>query len=305
MKLGLVSAILEHMEFEEMIDFLSVNGFNCVEVACWPQGGKTRKYGGVSHIDVTNLSDEKISQLKKYAAEKNVEISALAYYPNVMSHDIEQRESAIQHLKQVINAAAKMGVPYVTTFIGRNQKETIEANFELLPEIWNPIIELAEDLDVKIAIENCPMLFTKDEWPGGQNLMTSPRNWEKVFEILKSPNLGLNFDPSHFVWQQMDYIKPLEKFKDKLFYVHFKDIKLFKDKLDNVGVMAYPLEYMDPKLPGDGDVNWESFIAELKKIGYNGFTSIEIEDRAHEDSIESVNNSVVITQKYISERLGK
>lgn len=70
-----------------------------------------------------------------------------------------------------------------------------------------------------LSIENCSMWFTNDEWPGGQNLMTTPVNWRKVFAVLDSPNFGINYDPSHFIWQQIDYIKPLYEFKDKIFYI--------------------------------------------------------------------------------------
>lgn len=299
MKLGLVSAILEHMNFEEMIDFLSKAGFTCVEVACWPQGNKTRKYGGVCHIDVTKIDEDKAKYYIDYAEQKGITISALAYYPNVLDGDIEKRQFAIDHLNKVIKAASLMGVEYVTSFIGRDQTKDVESNLELVKEVWPEIIKLAEDSNVKISIENCPMLFTRDEWPGGQNLMTRPDIWDKVFEILPSPNLGLNFDPSHFIWQRLDYIQVLRDYKDKLFYVHFKDIKLYPERLKKVGVMAYPLEYMDPKLPGYGDVNWNEFISTLAEIGYDGYTSIEVEDRAFEASNEKIEQSVLVSKRYV------
>ena len=149
----------------------------------------------------------------------------------------------------------------VKTFIGRDQSKNVEDNLLLMREIWPPILKLAEQENVKIAIENCPMLFGQDQWPGGQNLMTSPVIWRKVFEILDSPMLGINYDPSHFIWQKMDYIKPLYEFKDKIFHVHFKDIKVYEDKLKEAGVMAYPLDYMTPKIPGLGDVNWAKYVS--------------------------------------------
>ena len=143
------------------------------------------------------------------------------------------------------------------------------------------------------------MWFTKDEWPGGQNLMTSPANWRKVFAVLPYDNFGINYDPSHFVWQQIDYIKPLYEFKDKIFHVHYKDIKVYKDKLADVGVMAYPLEYMTPKLPGLGDVDWGKYVSALTDIGYKGYSVIEVEDKAFEGSAEDVKNSVILSAKYL------
>jgi sugar phosphate isomerase/epimerase len=222
MKLGFVSAILEDSNFEEVIDTANEFGFQCVEVACWPKGKAERRYAGVSHINVDNMSEEYIAYIKEYCAGKNVEISSLAFYPNTMDSDLVKRTACVEHLKKVIVASHKLGVNMVTTFIGRDQNKTVKENLNLVKEIWPPIVKLAEENGVKLAIENCPMLFGPDQWPGGQNLMTTPAIWKKIFEILPSRNLGLNYDPSHFVWQMIDYIKPLFDFKDKIFHVHFK-----------------------------------------------------------------------------------
>lgn len=299
MKLGLVTSILEHMDFEEMIDFASANQLDCVEVACWPKSENERRYAGVSHIDVRTLDAHKAEEILDYAQKRNVEISALAYYPNPMNEDLNKRSAVIEHLGFVIKAANLLNVPYVTTFIGRDQHKTLSENLDLLEEIWQPIIQLAESNNVKIAIENCPMFFTEDEWPNGQNIMTSPSNWAKVFERLDSDALGINFDPSHCIWQQLDYIQPLYDYKEKIFFVHFKDIKLYRDKLSKVGVLATPLEYMVPKLPGYGDVDWYKFISALSDIGYDGYTSIEIEDKTFEASVEEIEASIVRTIEYM------
>lgn len=301
MKLGFVSAILDKSTFEELIDTAAQMGYQCVEVACWPSGKAERRYAGVSHINVDEVDDEKAAYLNHYCAQKGVQISSLAYYPNAMDGDLEKRAAAVSHLKKVILASAKMGINMVTTFIGRDQTKTVEENLELVKEIWPPILKLAEENGVRIAIENCPMLFGRDQWPGGQNLMTTPAVWEKVFAILNSPNLGINYDPSHFVWQMIDYLKPLYTFKDRIFHVHFKDIKLYKDKLDQYGVMAYPLDYMSPKLPGLGDVDWGKYVSALTDIGYDGFACIEVEDRAFEGSSEKVLDSLRLSKRYMDQ----
>ena len=183
----------------------------------------------------------------------------------------------------------------------RDQYKSVEENLDLVREIWPPIIALAEEKGGRIAIENCPMLFGRDQWPGGQNLMTTPANWRKVFEILPSPNLGINYDPSHFVWQMIDYIHPLYEFKDKIFHVHYKDIKLYPDKLREVGIMAYPLDFMSPKLPGLGDVNWSKYVSALTDIGYDGYTCVEVEDRAFEGSREKVLDSLRLSKRYMEQ----
>lgn len=299
MKLGFITAICEGMTFEQVVDFAAENNLECLEVACWPAGGANRRYAGVSHIDVANLTEEKAEYIKKYCAERGVEISSLAYYPNVMEPDLEKRTAYIRHIYKLMDASVMLGVNMITTFLGRDQKKSVKESLEMVNEIWPPIIEYAEKKGVKIAIENCPMLFTQDEWPGGQNLMTSPANWRKVFQILDSENFGINYDPSHFVWQQIDYIKPLYEFRDKIFHVHYKDIKLFQDRLADVGVLAAPLEYMSPKLPGLGDVDWGKYVSALTDIGYKGYTCIEVEDKAFEGSIEEAKKAVALSARYL------
>ncbi|WP_102050255.1 sugar phosphate isomerase/epimerase family protein [Pygmaiobacter massiliensis] len=301
MKLGFVSAILDGWTFEEMIDTASEMGYECVEVACWPQGKAERRYAGVCHIDVDTLDEAKITYIHNYCKDKKVEISSLAYYPNTMDPDIEKRATCIAHLKKVIDASHRLGIGMVTTFVGRDQSKTVEENIALFREVWPDIIRFAEERKVKIAIENCPMLFGPDQWPGGQNLATTPAIWRQLFAIAESDYFGLNYDPSHFVWQMMDYLAPLYEFKDKIFHVHYKDIKLYPDKLREVGIMAYPLEYMAPKLPGLGDVDWAKYVSALNDIGYNGYTCIEVEDRAFESSRDRVLDSLRLSKRYIEQ----
>lgn len=299
MKFGLLTAICDGMSFEEVVDFAAENHLECLEVACWPQGGAQRRYAGVSHIDVANLTEEKIAYIKTYCEEKGVEISSLAYYPNPLDPDEEKRKGYIEHIYKLMDASVMLGVNMITTFIGRNSSKNVDENMELVKEIWTPIMRYAEDKGVRVAIENCPMLFTNDEWPGGQNIMTTPANWRRVFEILDSPNLGINYDPSHFVWQQIDYIKPLYEFKDKIFHVHYKDIKVYQDKLRDVGVMALPLEYMTPKIPGLGDVDWGKYVSALTDIGFDGCSVIEVEDKAFEKSLDDAKKAVLQSARYL------
>ena len=289
---GILSAILENWDYKEMIDTVSEIGYKCVEVACWPKGEGGRRYAGTSHIDTENLDKAKAEEILSYAKSHGVELSSLAYYPNTLDADIEKRNEYIRHIHSLIDASSLLGINMVTTFIGRDQKKTVEENLILVKEVWPEILQHAKEKNVRIVIENCPMLFGPDQWPGGQNLFYSPDIWRKVFDILPYDNLGINFDPSHFVWQQLDYIKALYEFKEKMFHIHFKDIKLRKDKLSEAGVLAYPLDYMIPKLPGLGDVDWGAFVSALTDIGYNGYAVAEIEDKAYEGSREDVVRSL-------------
>lgn len=303
MKLGFITSILENYSYKQMIDFASAEGFECVEVACWPVGKGERRYAGTSHIDVEKvLCDETYAgEVIGCSREKNVEISSLAYYPNTLDRDKEKRDANIQHLRKVIAASHRLEVNLVTTFIGRDQTKTVEENLELVRQVWPPILEYARELGVKIAVENCPMLFGAEQWPGGQNLMTTPVIWRKIFELLPYDNLGINYDPSHFVWQMIDYIKPLYEFKDRIFHVHYKDIKVYKERLRECGIMAYPLDYMAPKLPGLGDVNWSKYVSALTDIGYNGYTCIEVEDRSFENSEEDILKSLRLSKRYLKQ----
>ncbi len=302
MKLGLVSAILPDFTFEEVFDYAASTGFGCVEVCCWPAGKAIRRYAGITHIDIDSLDESKMEYYKNYAKKLNVEISSLAYYPNPLDTDPETAKAAREHIKKLITASAKMGIYIITTFIGKDKTKTVDENMELFQEVWAPIIKLAEEEGVKVAIENCPMLYTKDEWPGGTNLASTPYVWRKMFEL--SPNIGLNYDPSHPYLLGMDICKPIYEFRDRIFHVHLKDIKINKDQLDEYGLFAYPSLWHSPKLPGLGGVDFAAFVSALNDIRYKGPACIEVEDKAYEDSIEDIKYGIEQSFRYMSQFLG-
>ena len=300
MKLGFVSAILPEFSFEELIDYASLSGFACVEVCCWPVGKAERRYAGVTHIDVDLLDEDKVLYINNYLKEKNISISALGYYPNPLDPDQQKSDFYVAHIKKVIEASNKLGINQVNTFIGRDQHKTTDQNFSRFLEIWKPIVAYAEALKVKIGIENCPMLFTKDEWPGGHNLATTPKMWRQMFDAIPSDYFGLNYDPSHLLWMQMDYIKPIYDFKEKIFHVHIKDAKVYPEKLAEVGIMAYPLEFHSPKLPGLGDIDWGRFAA-LMDTNYQGPACIEVEDKDFEASTELKQTGIILSKQYLNQ----
>lgn len=292
MKLGLVSAILPDWTFEEVVDYAAKLGLCCVEVCCWPKGKAARRYAGITHIDVLACDDGKLLYYKQYAAERGIEISSLGYYPNPLDPDQEAAQVAIGHIYKLIEASAKMGVNLVTTFIGKDKNKTVEENLALYKEVWTPIVRFAEEKGVRIGIENCPMYFTENEWPGGNNLASTPAIWRRMFELIPSPNLGLNYDPSHPYLLHADYVKPVYAFRDKIFHVHFKDIRIYQEKLDEVGVFAPPLQWHAPKLPGMGGVDFGALISALNDIRYDGCACIEVEDKAFEACIGDVQRGI-------------
>ncbi|MHC4640249.1 MAG: sugar phosphate isomerase/epimerase family protein [Planctomycetota bacterium] len=301
MKLGFVSAILADQTFEEVISFAAESGYSCVEIMCWPTGKAERRYAGVTHIDVTNFPKEKVDSIQNLVKEKGVSISGLGYYPNPLEADDKNATAYIEHIKKVIDAANQLGLENVNTFIGRDHQRNLEDNFEKFKKIWPPIVKYAEDRKVKIGIENCPMFFSNDEWPGGKNLASSPAIWRRMFEEIPSANFGLNYDPSHLVWQFMDYIRPIYEFKDRIFHVHIKDAKVLRENLNDVGILATPLSFHSPKLPGLGEVDWGKFFSVLTDIGYDGAACVEVEDRAFEGSLEMRKRSLVQSREYLKQ----
>ena len=292
MQLGFVSAILPELSLEEVLAFAAETGFDCVEVMCWPKGKAERRYAGVTHIDVAGFDRAAADEVTGLVAQYGVQISGLGYYPNPLVADEAARNTYLNHIREMIKASALLGVNVANTFIGRDQTRSLEANLQEFAQVWPEVIQLADSLDVKVGIENCPMLFTEDEWPGGHNLAISPAVWRRMFEIIPSPNFGLNFDPSHFIWQQMDYAAAIRNFADRFVHVHAKDVRVDKHRLDEVGIMATPLEYHTPKLPGLGQIDWGLFYSVLTDAGYDGPVCIEVEDRAYEGSLERRKQSV-------------
>jgi sugar phosphate isomerase/epimerase len=302
-QLGFVSAILAELGFEEVVSFAADQGFSCVELMCWPHAKAERRYAGVTHIDVEAVGAAEVARIRKFLAEKKVAISGLGYYPNPLDPDEEKAAYFRDHLKKVIDAAAALGVGVVNTFIGRDPAKSVEENFKRFAAVWPGLVRHAEAKGVKIGIENCPMLFSQDEWPGGRNLAVSPAIWRRMFAEIPSKSFGLNLDPSHLLWQQIDCVRPVYEFRDRIFHVHLKDAKVLKDRLDEVGILATPLEYHAPKLPGLGDVDWGKFVSALTDIGYGGPACIEVEDRSFEDSLESRKASLVLSRRYIAQFL--
>ena len=285
MKLGFVSAILPDLSFEEVIELAVAEKYSCVELMCWPKGKAERRYAGVTHLDVEGFDAAQALQVKARLREAGISISGLGYYPNPLATDETEARVYCEHIKKVIRAAALLGVPVVNTFIGRDPSKSLADNWPRFCAVWPPLIEFAESQGVRIAIENCPMLFTGDEWPGGKNLASAPAVWRRMFAEIPSPSFGLNYDPSHLVWQRMDYLKPLREFAARIFHVHAKDVRVDQERLDDVGILAAPLEYHAPKLPGLGEVNWGRFFSVLGDTGYDGPVCLEVEDRAYEGSL--------------------
>jgi sugar phosphate isomerase/epimerase len=296
MKLGLLTAPFPETPLMEVVDWSAANRFESIEIACWPQAtGPTRRYAGTSHIDVANLSASQATDLRAEIEARGLHISGLGYYPNPLHPDPAHREQVIGHLRNVIVAAGRMGVPFVNTFMGGDAARSQDQNWERALEIWPDIVRKAQDNGVKLTIENCPMIFSKDEWPGGHNIAWSPYIWRRILEQWGG-TIGLNFDPSHLVWLMIDQERFIREFGPHILHFQAKDLMIDRDGLYERGTLSAGIGWQVPRLPGLGDVDWGEIFSALYRAGYDGDVIIEHEDRGFEKTDELVKRGFLLAR---------
>ena len=294
MKLGLLTAAFPDLSLEQVSEWAAGNGFEMLEVACWPaSGAEARRYAGVTHIDVDGFDPDEV----RAALERHgLEMSSLAYYPNNLHPDDEHRQQVNAHLRKVIDAAQRLGVPIVGTFVGNDKDRPLPENLRRFGEVWPPLVDYAGERGVKIAIENCPMIFSYDEWPGGNNLAWAPAIWDELFSTIPAENFGLNLDPSHLVWLMIDYERVVYDYADRIFHAHAKDLEVRRDGLYRNGTFSSGIGWQVPRLPGLGEVRWDRFIAALYAVGYDYVVSVEHEDRRFEGTEELVKRGFLVAR---------
>jgi sugar phosphate isomerase/epimerase len=296
MKLGFLTAPFPATPLLEVADWASSAGFEVLEIACWPRtSGPTRRYAGTSHIDVANLSAPEGSEIVGQLAARGLSISGLGFYPNPLHPDPAHRAGVIAHLKQVITAAEKMDVPLVNTFMGGDGAKNQDQNWEEALRVWPDIVAFANDHGRKITLENCPMLFSYHEWPGGHNIATSPLMWRRILEQWGG-TIGLNFDPSHLILQMIDIRRFLKEFGLHVLHFQAKDLMIDRDGLYERGVFSMGIGWQIPRIPGLGEVDWSVVFSELYQQGYEGDCIIEHEDRRFEGTDEKVKKGFLIAR---------
>jgi sugar phosphate isomerase/epimerase len=301
MKLGFVSAILPDLSLADVLATARDIGYDAVELMAWPPGKAERRYAGVTHV---NVADDSPANIAAMAADAGITISGIGYYPNMLAADPEEAQVAQDHFRRVLDFCAAAGIPVANTFVGRDPATDLESNYAAFLNVWPAIVARAEAAGVNIGIENCPMYFSRDEWPGGKNLATTPAIWRRMFADIPSPHFGLNYDPSHLVWQMMDYAAPVAEFAPRVHHLHLKDAKVDRDKLNAVGIMATPLEFHAPVLPGRGDIDWPNFFAAVRAARYDGPAVVEVEDREFEGILDDRKRALRIAHDFLRPLLG-
>ncbi len=295
MKLGLLTAPFPETDLLEVADWAAGAGFEALEIACWPAaGGETRRYAGTSHIDVDGLSRDQAGEIAAALRERGIAVSGLGYYPNPLHAEAEHRDRVIGHLRKVIQAASLMGVSVVNTFVGGDRALHLEDNWQRALEIWPGIVTFARNQGVTLAFENCPMIFSRDEWPGGHNIAYSPKIWRRI--LGEWDGVGMNFDPSHLVWQMIDVPRFIREFGPRMVHVHAKDVMIDRDGLYENGVMSAGMGWQVPRMPGLGDLDWAGVFSALIRSGYDGPVIVEHEDRAFEGTDDKVKRGFLLAR---------
>ncbi|QDZ12658.1 sugar phosphate isomerase/epimerase family protein [Devosia ginsengisoli] len=300
MKLGFLTAPFADTDLMTVAGWAAANGFSALEIACWPRsGGETRRYAGTSHIDVDGLSAGQAAEIVAALTARGITISGLGYYPNPLHEDAAHRDAVIGHLRKVITAAGLLGVPVVNTFMGGDRRLNVEENWVRAKDIFTRVVAHARDAGVTLAFENCPMIFSHDEWPGGHNIAYSPKIWRRIFDTW-GEGVGMNYDPSHLVWQMIDQPRFIREFGPKMVHVHAKDVMIDHDGLYENGIMSVGIGWQVPRMPGLGDIDWARFFSGLYHAGYDGPVIIEHEDRNFEGSDDKLKRGFLLARDVLN-----
>ena len=295
MKLGLLTAPFPDLSLMQVADWTANAGMEALEIACWPStGGEARRYAGTCHIAVETLTAAHARDITASLTAKGISISALGYYPNPLHADVTHRDRVIAHLLQVITAASLLGVATVNSFVGGDRALTIDQNWQRATQIFPAILAHARAHGVTLAFENCPMIFSADEWPGGHNIAYAPKLWRRIFDLW--PDVAMNYDPSHLVWQMIDQSRFIREFGAKMVHVHAKDLMIDRDGLYENGILSAGIGWQVPRMPGLGDVDWGQVFSDLYRAGYDGPVIIEHEDRNFEGTEDRVKKGFLLAR---------
>lgn len=259
MHVGILTAPVRTKPLTELIPWAAANGIRALEIDTRPG----------THLDPETIDDRQIAQVRELLEQHNVRISSLGVYVRVFGGTDEQNRAAIRNVEQAIALAPKLGVSIVCTLAGmpapdKSREQTIA---EDLPGVFRPLLDLAGQHGVKLALEN---------WYATN--IQHLDHWRALFDLVPDAHFGLNFDPSHLDWQGIEVNAAVEEFRDRIFHVHAKDVIVDAARLARVGYMGRG--WWRYSLPGYGRFRWGEFISVLRRIGYDDVLSIEHEDAA-------------------------
>lgn len=254
MQIGFYTSVLSDQPIEEIARWAVGAGFGTLEIDV------------ESHIGEPTHAPAVIDTVRR----AGIDVCALTFFGNLLDPDLAARERARMTVRGVVDAAAEAGVGMVVTFPGRDDSATEDDNYRSLADYYNSLADRAAFGNVKILLEN---------WPGPHNnyLATTPAGWARLFELVPAPNLGLNFDPSHLIWQGIDPEQALRTVANRVFLAHAKDTEIFGDRLQQTGYFGQG--WWTYRLPGHGRLDWGDWLAQLRAVGFGGVVSIEHEDR--------------------------
>ena len=215
------------------------------------------------------LSDSQIDQIVTTAREANIRIISIECMgPNHIASDPAKRREAIADFIRHLEFAHRLGCKFVGTFSGGKAGASMEDQAKALAEVFNEnYLPVCEKLDITMGWEN---------YPCDANFATVPAAWEKVFDLVPSKRLGLEFDPSHLVRQYIDYVQAAWDFKERIRGVHAKDTEIIEPVLQGVGI--HGRGWWRYRIPGQGLIDWPKFINVLLQAKFSGGIAVEHED---------------------------
>ena len=293
MKIGfLTNALVEQARRSGLNTFQTLD-----EVAAWAADH------GFTDLECGPMLPLDRAAYERVLGEGRIAITALIYCRNYLSTDPEEAATHLAELKKRIEFAGALGIDKVVTSTGID-KRIEEGIYDRDPnvkdrgnmirripvrsldqvvDLYGPLLELAEKNNVRLCLENCPLMG---------NIAISPVMWRRIFQRLDSDKLGLAYDPSHLVWEMIDPYAPLDEFKDKIFHVHAKDAAIDRARLAETGILT-DFSWWSYRIPGRGELDWKKLLSKLKANGYTGTISLEHEDAAYEGTLPAVQQGLL------------
>lgn len=217
-----------------------------------------------------------LSPLRDALGEGGIAVTSVAIYGNTIGTPVDD---AVAYYHRAMRLARSLGCGVVSGLTGRDNSLTVDENLPLFRERFSAIAARAEEMGVKIALE---------PWPGSvlghgpyrwTNMATTPELWARLFDEVPNPALGLEYDPSHLAWQEIDHLRAIREFGDRIHHVHAKDIVIDRDLLARVGV--HGRGWWRFVIPGLGELDWGAIFGALREAGYRGDVAVEHEDREY------------------------